>query len=181
MKSFKTTLHPEGITWRFNLSKSPCWGGLFERLIKDVQKTLCKTLRKTLLKPEELEAVTMDIERPLNNRPFMYVESERGKEQVLTPNIIVWGNGSRILEELEVEEDNLSKMYRRTRSARQHVWSKKYVNRLMEYHRMNQKNCTRLPEMEEIVLVVGGENNCKHWIKGKVERVVKGKDNGQSS
>ena len=173
-------LAAEGITWRFNLSKSPWWGGMYERLIKDIKKTLYKTLGKTLLKPEQLEAVIMDIERHLNNRPLTYVESDSGEEQVLTPNIIMWGKDSHILEELEVKEDNVSKMYKRMKNARQHVWSrwsKEYVNSLMEYHCMNKKNCMRLPEIGEIALVVGEEKNRGHWMKGKVEKLIKGKDN----
>ena len=74
-------LASEGITWRFNLSKSPWWGGMYERLIKDIKKTLYKTLGKTLLKPEQLEAVIMDIERHLNNRPLTYVESDMGRNR----------------------------------------------------------------------------------------------------
>ena len=76
-----------GITWRFNLSKSPWWGAMYEKLIRDLQRTLYKTLGKTHLKFEQLEAVVMDIERHLNNRPLTYVESESGEEQVLTSNI----------------------------------------------------------------------------------------------
>ena len=147
---------------------------MYERLIKDIKKTLYKTLGKTLLKPEQLEAVIMDIERHLNNRPLTYVESDSGEEQVLTPNIIMWGKDSHILEELEVEEENVSKTFRRMKNARQHVWSrwsKEYVNSLMEYHRMNKKNCMRLPEIGEIALVVGEEKNRGHWMKGKVECV----------
>ena len=130
-------LASEGITWRFNLSKSPLGGGMYEQLIKDIKNTLYKTLGKTLLKPEQLEAIIMDIERHLNNRPLTYVESNSGEEQVLAPNIIMWGKDSHILEELEVEEDNVLKMYRRMKNARQHVWSpwsKEYVDSLMEYH-----------------------------------------------
>ena len=95
-----------------------------------------------------------------------------GEEQVLTPNIIMWGKDSHILEELEVEEDNVSKMYRRMKNARQHVWSrwsKEYVNSLIE--------CMLLPEIGEIALVVGEEKNRRHWMKGKVKRLTKGKDN----
>ena len=130
-------LASEGTTWRFNLSKSPWWGGVYEQLIKDIKKRLYKTLGKTLLKPEQLESVIMDIEIHLNNRPLTYVESDSGEEQVLTPNIIMWGKDSHILEELEVEEDNVSKMYRRMKNARQLIWSrwsKEYVSSLMDYH-----------------------------------------------
>ena len=92
----------------------------------------------------------------------------------------MWGKDSHILEELEVEGDNVLKMYRRMKNARQHVWSrwsKECFNSLMEYHHMNKKNCVRLPEIREIALVVGEEKNCGHWMKGKVERLIKGKDN----
>ena len=42
---------------------------------------------------------------------------------------------------------------------------------------MNKKNCTHLPEIGEIALVVGEEKNREHWMKGKVEKLIKGKDN----
>ena len=46
---------------------------------------------KTHLEYAQVEAVVMDIERHLNNRPLTYMESETGEEQVLTPNMIMWG------------------------------------------------------------------------------------------
>ena len=103
-------LASEGITRRFNLSKSLSWGGMYEWLINDIKKTMYKTLGKTLLKSEQLEAVIMD-GRHLNNRPLTYaeLESDSGEEQVLTLNVIMWGKDSQILEELEVEKDNVSK------------------------------------------------------------------------
>ena len=79
-------LAAQEIQWTFNLAKSPWWGGIYERLIKDVKKTLYKTLGKTKLTCtlEQLEAVVMDIEKHMNNnRPLTYVESERGEDQVL--------------------------------------------------------------------------------------------------
>ena len=56
-------LAAQEIHWKFNLAKSPWWGGMYERLLKDVKKTLYKTLGKTNLAFEQLEAVVMDIER----------------------------------------------------------------------------------------------------------------------
>eukprot|EP00795_Rhopilema_esculentum_P001699 gene1699-biopygen10278 len=113
-----------GITWRFNLSKSPWWGAMYERLIKDLKKTLYKTLGKTHLQFEQLEAVIMDIERHLNNRPLTYVESESGEEQVLTPNKIMWGKDSHTFEDVEVDEERVTKMYKRLKNAKEHVWSR---------------------------------------------------------
>ena len=59
----------QGIKWQFNLSRSPWWGGLYERLIKEIKKTLYKTMGRSHLRYEQMEGVVMDIERHLNNRP----------------------------------------------------------------------------------------------------------------
>ena len=53
----------QDINWRFNLSRSPWWGGMYERLIKVVKKTLHKILGRTHLTFEQLEAVVIDVKR----------------------------------------------------------------------------------------------------------------------
>ena len=66
------------IKWNFNLSRSPWWGSIYERLIKDIKGTLYKALGRSHLSLEQLESVIIDIERHLNNRPLTYIESEVG-------------------------------------------------------------------------------------------------------
>ena len=68
------------IRWRFNLSKSPWWEGIYERLLKDIKKTLYKVLGMANLTYDQLESVVIDIEKHVNNRPLTYVESEIGEE-----------------------------------------------------------------------------------------------------
>ena len=101
-------LAAQELQWMFNLAKSPWWGGMYKRLIKDVKKTLYKTLGKTKLTFEQLEAVVMDIEKHMNNRPLM--------------NLVMWGQGAHILEDLEVEDDELTRFHRRLINAKQHAW-----------------------------------------------------------
>ena len=60
-----------------------------ERLINDVKKTLHKTLGRKHHTFEQLEAVVIDVEKNLNNRPLTYLDRDGGKEQVLTPNILM--------------------------------------------------------------------------------------------
>ena len=100
------------ITWQFNLSKSPWWGGMYERLIKEIKKTVYKTLGKTHLTFELLEAVVIDIERHLNNRPLTYVESDEGGPQTLTPNVLMWGQNAHGLEDIEIDEEEGTKLHR---------------------------------------------------------------------
>jgi hypothetical protein len=168
----------QSITWQFNLAKSPWWGGMYERIIKEIEKTLYKTLGKTHLTFEQLSAVVMDIERHLNNRPLTYIESNGGEPKVLTPNTVLWGDNSHILEDPEQDGNEITKMQKRLNAARQHAWNrwnKEYVHSLMESHRI-LKGDGQLPRIGEIVLVLGEEKNRGFWKKGKVLRHIIGKD-----
>lgn len=134
-------LATQEIQWKFNSAKSPWWGGMYERPLKDVKKTLYKTLGKTNPAFEQLETVVMDIERYMNNRPLTNVESDSGEEQVLTPNLVMWGQGAYILEDIEVEDDELTRFHRRPHNAKQHAWTRwqrEYLHSLMEIHRVKR-------------------------------------------
>ena len=58
------------IEWRFNQSRSPWWGGFFERLIGVIKISLSKAIGKALLQLEELEKAVLDVEIFMNNRPL---------------------------------------------------------------------------------------------------------------
>ncbi|XP_028415673.1 uncharacterized protein LOC114539152 [Dendronephthya gigantea] len=170
-------LATQEIHWTFNLAKSPWWGGIYERLIQELKKTLYKTLGKTHLTYHQLQTVIMDIERNLNNRPLTYVESDHSEEQVLTPNVILWGQNACTIEPDETFDDEISKVQKRLEVAKQHAWSrwrKEYVHGLMEYHRVN-KSRNEVPQIGEVVLIVGEKNRGK-WMKGRVIKYVTGKD-----
>ena len=53
--------------------------------------------------------------------------------------------------------------------------SREYINSLMESHRINREK-QQIPEIGEIVLVVGEQKNMEELMKGRVIRHVKGKD-----
>ena len=135
------------------------------REIKKIKKTLYKTLGKTHLTFTQLEEVVMDIERHLNNRPLPYAGSDGGEKKVLTPNTIMWGQDTHTLEDIEVEDVEITKFHRRLCKARQHAWSrwqKEYIHGLMESHRINRVN-TPPPVVGEFVLIVGEEKNRRSY------------------
>ena len=166
------------IKWNFNLSKSPWWGAIYERIIKDIKTTLHKTLGRSHLSFEQLESIIIDIECHLNNRPLTYIETEVGEGKVLTPNSILWGQNAYTLEDTEVDMDSVAKCQRRLENVRSHAWtrwSREYVRTLMDYHRINRTEAV-VPEIGEIVLIVGEEKNRGLWMKGKVLQHVTGRD-----
>ena len=61
------------IKWKFSLSRTPWWGGQFERLIGLTKNTMYKTIGSSMLTWNEFEEVLLDIELTLNNCPLIYV------------------------------------------------------------------------------------------------------------
>ena len=168
----------ENIRWQFNLAKSPWWGGIYVRLIKEIKKTLHKTLGRSHLSYEAFESVIMHIERNLNNRPLTYVEAEGEEEAVLTPNMIRWGDVYAVEDTESSDAEKLTSMAKRLENAKANAWKRwkrEYVHSLMESHRLNKETGT-IPQVGEIVLIIGDEKNRGEWRKGKVVRLIKGKD-----
>ena len=134
---------------------------MYERVIKDLKKTLYKTLRGTTLSFEQLKTVIVDIERQMNNRPLTHLESQGGEEQVLTPNVLMWGQNAHEIEEIGEDGDEVSKLHKRLKEAKQHAWKRwkhEYIHSLLESHRVNRKTGP-VPDIGKIVLIVGNEKN----------------------
>ena len=90
------------IRWKFNLARAPWWGGFFERLIGIMKRALSKAVGRSLLTYPELEDVLIDIENCMNNRPLLY-QGEEFEQPVLTPNTLLRGKPTQVLEE-DLEE-----------------------------------------------------------------------------
>ena len=56
------------ITWKFNLSRAPWWGGQFERMIGLVKTTMRKTIGNAYLTFDELKEVFLDVEIALTSK-----------------------------------------------------------------------------------------------------------------
>ena len=69
-------LEQHEITWKFNLSRAPWWGGQFERLIGVVKSSLYKTIGGATLTWPELSEVLLDVETQINRRPLSYAEDD---------------------------------------------------------------------------------------------------------
>ena len=134
---------------------------MYERLIKDVKKTLYKTLGQTHLTSEQLEAVVIDVEKHLNNRPLNYLDSDGGEEQVLTPDSLMWGQNAYPIEGEEDEEET-SALNKRLREAKNYTWKRwrqEYVHSPMETHRITRKTAVKGTRHRKIVLIVADEKN----------------------
>ena len=80
----------EQIKWKFKLSRAPCWGEQFERMVGLVKQSLFKATGRANLTKQELEEILLDRELVLNYRPLIYIEDDI-QMPVLIPNtFVVW-------------------------------------------------------------------------------------------
>ena len=68
--------------------------------------------------------VLMDIEIDMNNRPLTNVESDRGEEEVLTPNVLIRGRNTYLVDDIENDADELTKMQKRVVKAKNNAWKR---------------------------------------------------------
>ena len=105
------------------MSKAPWCGAMYERLIRDLKRTLFKVIERTHLSPKEFKRVIMDIQTQFNNRPIRYVKDDLGP-RTLIPNAVVYVKDQHSLETAQdITDDGIfTKAARRIRTKRDHMW-----------------------------------------------------------
>ena len=170
------------IKWRFNLSRSPWWGGFFERLIGIMKRMLSKVIGNALLSFAELEEVLLDVECCMNNRPLCYIEQEF-EEPVLTPNILLRGKSTPVLDEdLQKlnEDESTTRRLKYLLKGKEHLrrrFLKEYVHTLEERQLGVQGSDIDLgPKIGSIVIIKGDTKDKTQWKLGRVIEKIIGKD-----
>lgn len=84
-EKFHNCLTQLDVTWIFNLSHAPWWGGQFERLIGVFKSAVHKAVGNGTLSWSELSDVVLDVQIAINGQPLSYLE-EDVEMPVLTPS-----------------------------------------------------------------------------------------------
>ncbi|XP_068707690.1 uncharacterized protein [Montipora foliosa] len=168
------------ITWQFNLSRAPWWGGQFERLIGVVKQSLYKSIGNGNLRWHELEEVILDVERIVNDRPLDYVEDDV-QMPILTPSVMLFGQPNQLPEEdpSNMEDDSLRKRAKYLRRCKEVLWLRwknEYLKSLRERHNLNQKTKETALTPGDVVLIKGEERNRGLWRIGVVDKLIPGRD-----
>ena len=173
-------LASQSIKWKFNLSRAPWWGGIFERLIGIMKKSLSKVVGKGLLTYSELEEVLLGLECSMNNRPLCYQE-EGIDSEVLTPNILLRGKPAILLEEdiENIDENSTVKRLKFLKRCKEQInkrWTNEYIYALEERLKKQYQTETILPAIGSIVLLKDDVKNKGQWRIGRIQEYIKGKD-----
>ena len=170
-----------GISWQFNLSRAPWWGGQFERLVGLVKATLYKVIGHGQLSWKELEAVLVSVETTLNDRPLGYVEEEDVQSTVITPNSLLFLRANQLLEPSHhlIENKDLRKRYKYLQKCKDAVWrrwSTEYLRSLRERYIAKKKGGRGIPSVGEVVIIQSEQKNRGAWVLGIIIELIQGRD-----
>lgn len=174
------TLEKAEITWRFNLSRAPWWGGQYERLVGVVKSAFYKAVGGGRLTWEELIEVLLDLETQINRRPLGYVEDDI-QLPVLTPASFLYTRSTEIpIQPVhQISEADLrkrAKFLRRTKEQLWNRWVKEYLVALRERHNLTHKESDKKPKVGDVVLIKSDAKNKGTWPMGYIESLHPGKD-----
>ena len=169
----------KNIDWNFKVPTASWWSGFFEICVKLVKRCLKKVLGNAKLSYEELESALIETEAVLNSRPLTYVYNELS-EAPLTPSHLVIGR--RLLEPPSATSVPLSTLARRERyleSLLAHFrnrWRKEYLSGIREYQKLKGKP-RRTIQIGDLVHIYADKTPRQQWRMGKVEKLLRGRDN----
>lgn len=83
--SLKEALGRKEVNWRFIQRSAPCYGGFRERLVALRKRPMRKTLGRTPITFVEFQALAVEIDATLKDRPLTYVSSDICDEEPVTP------------------------------------------------------------------------------------------------
>ena len=106
-----------------------------------VKQSLYKATGYANLNLNELEKILLDIKINLNNHPLTYLE-DGVVFPVVTPNSLIFGQLTTLLEEDYTEDDGNTEMKRQSRYTKKRKksiwkqWNAEYLRSLREHHNM---------------------------------------------
>ncbi|XP_067039905.1 uncharacterized protein [Acropora muricata] len=121
----QASLAEEELSWTFNLSRAPWWGGQFERFVGLFKRAFYKTIGGGILSCVELSEVVLEVETQLNRCPLSYAEDDV-QLPVLTPGSFLFQRANRLpeLEPRREENRDLRKRTKHLKSCKDALWTR---------------------------------------------------------
>ena len=80
------------VNWNLIVDMAPWWGGLWERLVKNIKLCFKKTIGRATVTYDELAAILTEVESVINARPINYVYDDvESVSYALTPSHLING------------------------------------------------------------------------------------------
>ena len=186
LSEVKEELGKRGVLWWFIPKKAPWYGGFWERLIGLTKTTIKKVLGRCHVSLSTLEAITVEIEAILNDRPLTFVSSEVGDPEPLTPAHLLHGWRITCLLHQAVEFDEFTdtsygeadQVWKRAKLQAsllrdfQKRWRHEYLTSLRDYYKASRNSHQHVRKGD--VVVVHNDIPCTTWKMAVIEDLITG-------
>ncbi|XP_070495848.1 uncharacterized protein [Chironomus tepperi] len=171
------------VDWEFIPPGSPWFGGCYERLIKEVKRSLAEVLtrRRKAVSKIELNIAIHEACHRINQRPLTHNSISADDDIILTPHILAkHRSGWPLLPGLHKNKyapiDDKS-IYKNGRKLADQIMEK-FVSLYLPELTRRAKWINPQPSLEEndLVLYITPNNTRKEWMRAKVIKVYKGRD-----
>lgn len=184
----KRYLTDVGVEWTFNLEKGPWCGGIFERLVQSVKRSLRKIIGQSKFTYDELYTVLIEVERIINCHSLTYVSLD-DLEEPLTPSHLLVGrrllNLPSIVEDSDddfcVADTTLQKRTRHPNNTINHFWScwvEEYLLKLRNAHHYpnTQRQSQPAAWVDDMVVIYDSDLPRGFWKIAQITQLIEGND-----
>ncbi|XP_055910928.1 uncharacterized protein LOC129945299 [Eupeodes corollae] len=167
------------LKWNFIPPAAPHMGGCWERMVRSVKQTLTEISPIRNPCDELLVSMMAEVESIVNSRPLTYVPIDFESSEALTPNHLLIGCSNQ--ERLHAEPIRDGAAIRRNWIAAEKYAQSFWQRWLREYlpdltRRTKWFKPQRQLQEGDIVVIVDYNSPRKTWPKGKILKVIPGKD-----
>jgi hypothetical protein len=171
---------PTPVDFRFNPPLAPHTGGIFERVVQGLKRSLRATLGRRRVDLEEFRTCLVTAEAQWNSRPLTATSDDPRDPGAITPAHLVNGRALNQLPEALARDDLTTKSALRWRQMtdlqREFTsrWRTEYLANLNSFQKWHVVKLG--PKEGEIVLIQGPSKNKLTWPLGRIEKVTLGRD-----
>ena len=154
-------------------------GGVWERLVRSIKRSLKSVVREQLLGDEALLTLTAEVEKTLNDRPITQVSDDSRDPEPLSPNklLLLRPNSCMPPGVFDTGDQYCRRWWRQVQYMSNVFWkrwTREYLPTLQVRHKW--PNVKRNMSVNDLVLVCDEPSIRGHWPLGLVLEVSKGRD-----
>ena len=169
------------VEWQFIPAHSPWFGGVYERLIKEVKRSLSVTLERRKITRVELNIAVMEATHRINCRPLTENPLDAADGEILTPHHLVKNkSGWPLLPGIHkniystIPDRSIYKRGRIVADELMRQFTSRYLPILTKRTKWHKSD--PLPRIGDLVLVIEPNKTRKEWQRAKIIKIHLGKD-----
>lgn len=189
LKTILESKSMETVTWNFLPAHMPWAGGVYERLVQLVKRSLYATFREHIYLDEtQFRTILKKLENMLNNRPLTYLAEEFDGKALIPNDFLQRSFQAQPVTIHPSTTDSRTASYlkhqlKQSEQVIEHFWQKwstEYLQFLREKDNANNsrsKSLRREPMVGDVVLVADDVRKRRLWHLGKILQIQRSQDN----